>query len=313
VGKALYGGLREKVFIATKSPVFNIKKEEEFETIFEEELERLQTDYIDFYLLHGLSKKNWKTVKKFGLLNKLDGLKKEGRIKYASFSFHDNIDIFKEIIDSFNWDMCQIQLNFLQEDYQAGVEGLRYAASKGMGVVIMEPLQGGLLGEGVPEDIKKVWDSSGITRTPAEWGFRWIADFPEATVILSGVSSMEQLKEDIRIFEDALPGSLTENEYKVYEKIEKIYEEKLKVKCTGCAYCMPCPSGVNIRTVFRFYNNTFLGEDPSKWKKPYRTWLCANESDASQCTECGQCEEACPQQIEIMNRLKEAHEHMMAD
>ena len=268
LGKALSGGLREKVFIATKSPVFNIKKEEEFETIFEKELERLQTDHIDFYLLHGLGKKNWETVKEFKLLNKLDALKKEGRIKYASFSFHDDLDTFKEIIDSYPFDMCQIQLNFLQEDFQAGVEGLKYAASKGIGVVIMEPLQGGLLGENVPEDIIKAWDSSGIKRTPAEWGFRWIADLPEATVILSGVSSMEQLKEDIKIFEDALPGSLTEGEHRAYEKIKDIYKEKLKVKCTGCAYCMPCPSGVNIPAVFRFYNNTFLGDDPSRWKKP---------------------------------------------
>jgi predicted aldo/keto reductase-like oxidoreductase len=313
LGKALSEGLREKVFIATKSPVFKIKEKEEFDGFFKEELERLQTNYVDFYLLHGLNKENWNKVKKLGLLNKLDALKKEGKIKYASFSFHDDLETFKEIIDSYPWDMCQIQLNFLQEDFQAGIEGLKYAASKGIGVIIMEPLQGGLLGEDVPEDIIKTWDSSGIKRTPAEWGFRWIADFPEATVILSGVSSMEQLKEDIKIFEDALPGLLTEKEHKAYDKIKDIYKEYLKVKCTGCAYCMPCPSGVNIPIVFRFYNNTFLGEDPTKWKKPYQKWLYANESDASRCNECGQCEEECPQQIEIIEKLKDADEYMMAD
>jgi predicted aldo/keto reductase-like oxidoreductase len=313
LGKALSGGLRKKVFIATKSPVYKIKEEGEFDSFFKEELERLQTDHIDFYLLHGLNKESWKKVKKLKLLNKLDTLKNYGKIKYASFSFHDNLETFKEIIDSYSWDMCQIQLNFMQEDFQAGVKGLKYAASKGIGVVIMEPLQGGLLAESIPEDIIKAWDSSGIRRTPAEWGFRWISDFPEATVILSGVSSMKQLKEDIGIFEKDLTGALTDKELKVYERIKGIYKENLKVKCTGCRYCMPCPSGVNIPTVFRFYNNTYLGNDTARWKKPYKSWLCANEADASQCSECGQCEEVCPQQIEIIEKLKDAHEHLTAD
>ena len=312
LGKALGGGLREKVIIATKSPVFNIEKSEEFEKYLEEELERLQTDHIDFYLLHGLGKKSWEKVKEFGLLEKLDRAREDGKIKYAAFSFHDNLELFKEIIGSYDWDMCQIQLNFMGEDYQAGVEGLKYAASKEIGVVIMEPLLGGLLGENVPQDIVDRWNQSGIIRSPAEWGFRWIADFPEAIVILSGVSTMEQLKEDIRIFEDAFPNSLTQKEIGVYTGIKKLYDSKIKVGCTGCAYCMPCPSGVNIPVVFRFYNNTFMG-DPAVYMKTYRSWLCASEMDASQCTECGKCEEECPQHIPIIDKLKEAHKHMMAE
>ncbi|MCJ7666392.1 MAG: aldo/keto reductase [Actinobacteria bacterium] len=312
LGKALSGGLRQKVIITTKSPVFKIKKPEEFEKILAEELERLQTDYIDFYLLHTLDKKSLEKVKKFGLLEKLDRAKKDGKIKYAGFSFHDDKNLFKEIIDSYKWDMCQIQLNFMGEDYQAGVEGLKYAASKEIGVVIMEPLLGGLLGENVPQDIVDMWNQSGIIRTPAEWGFRWIANFPEAIVILSGVSTMEQLKEDIKIFKDALPNSLTQKEIGIYKEIKKLYDSKLKVGCTGCAYCMPCPSGVDIPAVFRHYNNTFMG-DPAVQRERYRSWLCAGEMDASQCSGCGQCEEECPQHIPIIDKLKEAHEHMMAE
>ncbi len=198
------------------------------------------------------------------------------------------------------------------EDYQAGVEGLKYAASKGIGVVIMEPLLGGLLGENVPADIVDVWNSSGIIRTPANWAFKWLGNFPEATVVLSGVSTMDQLKEDIKIFEDALPNSLTQEELEVFGEIKKLYDSKIKVGCTRCGYCTPCPSGVGIPNVFNQYNNTFMG-DPVVWKGRYKSFLFANEMDASQCTECGDCEEACPQNIEIIDKLKEAHVHMMAE
>jgi uncharacterized protein len=313
LGKALAGGLREKVIIATKCPTWNIKGSGDFDRFLLEELSRLRTEYIDFYLLHALGKANWEKVEKFGLLEKLDEAKKKGIIKYAAFSFHDDLKTFKKIVDSYPFDMCQIQLNFLQEDYQAGVEGMKYAASKNMGVVIMEPLMGGLLGNAVPDEFVKQWDASGIKRTPAEWGFRWVADFKEATVILSGVNTMEQLEEDIAIFSDVLPGSLTDKEVETYKKLKGLYQEKLKVACTGCAYCMPCPSGVDIPTVFRFYNNTFLGGEEERWKKTYRSFLGKKDADASQCSECGQCQEACPQDIDIIERLKEAHEYMMSD
>ncbi len=180
LGKALNGGLREKVFIATKSPVRNVKKPEDFNIYLDEPLKRLKTGYIDFYLLHGIDKNSWEKVKKLKLLDKLDIAKKEGKIRYKAFSFHDELKLFKEIIDSYDWDMCQIQLNFMGEYYQAGVEGLKYASSKDIGVVIMEPLLGGILGENVPQDIVEKWDSSGIKRSPAEWAFRWLANFPEA-------------------------------------------------------------------------------------------------------------------------------------
>ena len=309
VGKALNGGLREKIFLATKSPVGMFQKQEDFDFYLDESLKRLQTGYIDFYLLHGLNKNCWEKVKKFKLIDKLDNAKKDGKIIYRAFSFHDDLELFKEIIDSHDWDMCQIQLNYIGERFQAGVEGLRYAASKGIGVVIMEPLLGGLLGENIPSDILEKWDSSGIKRTPAEWAFRWLANFPEVTIILSGVSTMEQLKENIKIFEKAFPSSMTENETRTFKEVKKLYDKKLKIKCTGCSYCMPCLSGVDIPGVLWQYNSAFRS-DPEIVKEGYGSWFCYNKMDASQCIECGECEEKCSQHIAIIDELKAAHEYL---
>jgi predicted aldo/keto reductase-like oxidoreductase len=311
LGKALNGGLREKVFIATKSPVSMAEKPEDFDIYLDESLKRLQTGYIDFYLLHSLDKNSWEKVKKLKLLDKLNTAKKEGKIIYRAFSFHDDLKLFKEIIDSYSWDMCQIQLNFMGEYYQAGVEGLKYAASRGIGAVIMEPLLGGLLGENIPLDIVEKWDSSGIKRTPAEWAFRWLSNFQDATIILSGASTMEQLKEDIKIFEKAFPNSMTEKEVQTFKEVKKLYERKLKVRCTGCSYCMPCPSGVNIPGVLWQYNSAFMG-DPKILKEGYKSWFCNNKMDASQCIECSQCEEACPQHINVIDKLKAAHKYLMS-
>jgi uncharacterized protein len=315
-GKALRGGLREKIFLATKSPLSfgignSIEKPEDFDVYLNEQLHRLRTEYIDFYLLHGLNKNTWEKVKKLNLLGKLDAAKKEGKIVCKAFSFHDDIKLFKEIIDSYNWDMCQIQLNFLEQDFQAGVEGLQYAASKNIGVVIMEPLIGGFLGANVPKDIIKTWDSSGIKRSPVEWAFRWLANFPQVTTILSGVSSMAQLEEDIKIFDNVLPNILSEKEEQAFKKVKELYDKKLKVKCTGCSYCMPCPSMVNIPDVFLCYNKASLG-DAKVWKEDYKAWHCKNNNDASQCTECGRCEEICPQHIPVIDKLKETHEYLMS-
>ena len=309
VGKALNGGLREKIFLATKSPVGMFQKQENFDFYLDESLKRLQTGYIDFYLFHGLNKNCWEKVKKFKLLDKLDNAIKEGKIIYKAFSFHDDVNLFKEIIDSYNWDMCQIQLNFIGENFQAGVEGLKYAASKGIGVVIMEPLLGGLLGENVPSDILEKWNSLGIKRTPAGWAFRWLANFPEVTLILSGVSTMGQLKENIKIFEKAFPNSMTEKEVETFKEVKKLYDKKLKIKCTGCSYCMPCPSGVDIPGVLWQYNSAFRS-DPEILKEGYGSWFCYNKMDASQCIECGECEEKCPQHIAIIDELKTAHEYL---
>jgi hypothetical protein len=306
VGKALQGGYREKVLLATKLPVWQTKKYADFDRILDEQLRKLQTDHIDFYLLHALSEGTWRKVKKLGVLDFLDRAKKSGKIRHAAFSFHDEAPLFKEIIDSYAWDMCQIQLNLLDENYQAGLEGLYYAAERGIDVVVMEPLRGGALAQKVPEDIRLVWDQAEIRRSPAEWAFRWLYNFPQVKVILSGVSTMEQLKDNIRIFADAKPAAMTAAEKDLVGQVQSLYRQKIKVGCTGCNYCMPCPSSVSIPEVFRLYNQAFLYDDLANSRKSYQN-LMKREKDASKCVSCGHCEPLCPQNIPIIEKLAEAH------
>ncbi|NLX70834.1 MAG: aldo/keto reductase [Clostridiales bacterium] len=306
-GKALKDGYREKVKLATKLPVWLANSYEDFGKLLDEQLAKLQVDYIDFYLLHALNKNSWEKVKDMGVLEFLDKAVEAGKIKHPGFSFHDELPVFKSIIDSYDWKMCQIQLNFLDENYQAGVEGLRYAGSKNIPVVIMEPLRGGRLARNIPEDILKVWNSYHIKRSPVEWAFRWLYNFPEVTVILSGVSTMEQLKENIEIFKNAAPNSMTEEELELVAQVKAIYESRTKVDCTACNYCMPCPSGVDIPRIFSLYNTASMFNEYAEQSKHYERLIEENK-DASNCVECSQCEGACPQNIAIIDMLKEAHE-----
>jgi predicted aldo/keto reductase-like oxidoreductase len=303
LGKALQNGYREKVKVATKLPG---TKYDEAASCFEEQISKLQIDHLDVYLLHGLNKNRWPRVKELKLLSLLDKLKAEGRITCAGFSFHDGPDIFREIIDAYDWDMCQIQFNYVDENFQAGIEGLKYAASKGISVVVMEPLKGGVLAQNVPDNVRETFDSAPFKRTPAEWGLRWVADIPEVTVVLSGVSSMEQLKENIEIFSSPLEGTMTEEEAKLIRQVKAIYDSRIKIGCTACGYCMPCPSGVNIPNIFKFYNAVAIGGKIEQARKSYARQT-QNKADATFCTECGQCEEACPQNLEIIEGLKQAH------
>ncbi|MBM7583167.1 putative aldo/keto reductase-like oxidoreductase [Caldicoprobacter guelmensis] len=307
VGKALKDGYRERVKLATKLPMWKVESYEDCEKLLDEQLSKLQVDYIDFYLLHALDKERWEKVEKFNILKFLDKAVESGKIKYPGFSFHDQLPIFKVIIDAYDWKMCQIQLNFLDENYQAGVEGMRYAASKGIPVVIMEPLKGGRLAHNIPKDIQQIWDSFSIKRSPVEWAFRWLYNFPEVTVILSGVSTMEQLKENIEIFKNAAPNSMTQEELELIAKVKAAYESKIKVSCTSCNYCMPCPSGINIPRIFSLYNNASMYDDIEGQSREYKK-LIEEKADASKCVECGQCESACPQGIPIIEKLKEAHD-----
>ena len=212
VGKALKKGYRDKTKIATKLPVWHAKTYEDFERLLDEQLSRLKVDYVDFYLLHALNEKQWHRVRKLGVLDFLDEAIKKGKIRYPGFSFHDELPVFKDIIDSYDWCMCQIQLNILDEHYQAGVEGLKYAGSRGIPVVIMEPLRGGRLAQNLSEEVIDIWNSYPIKRSAVEWAFRWIYNFPEVTTILSGVSTMDQLKENIEIFKNAEPNVMTDEE-----------------------------------------------------------------------------------------------------
>jgi predicted aldo/keto reductase-like oxidoreductase len=307
VGKALKDGYREKVKLATKLPIWKAKKYEDFEDILDEQLSKLETDCIDFYLMHGLNKNSWNKVKSLNGLKFLDEAVKKGKIKYPSFSFHDELDVFKNIVDGYDWKMCQIQLNILDENYQAGVEGLKYAGKKGIPVVIMEPLKGGRLAKTVPDDIRAVWDKAATKRQPHDWAFRWVCNFPEVTVVLSGMSTMEQITDNINIFETALPNSMTEEELGLVREVQELYRSKTKVGCTACNYCMPCPSGVKIPDIFSVFNELAMYGDYDECGRRYANMI-SEEHDASKCVECGQCEEACPQNIEIIEKLKEADE-----
>ena len=304
VGKVLEGGYREKVYLATKLPSWLVKSREDMDRYLDEQLERLRTDYIDFYLVHGLNRDFWESVKKNGIFDFLDSALRDGRIRYAGFSFHDDLEVFKEIVDSYPWTFCQIQFNYMDEDYQAGKEGLMYAASKNLGIVVMEPLRGGSLVSSVPPEVQEVWDSAKTVRSPAEWGFRYLWDYPEISVVLSGMSDLEQVKENVRVADDGFPNSLNEAEKAVIARAREIYESRMRVRCTGCRYCMPCPEGVNIPQNFKHLNNAAMFDDPAGARKTYRV-LVPRDRWASNCTECGQCEEKCPQKIPIRKMLKE--------
>jgi len=301
IGKALQDGYRGKVYLATKLPSWLITSREDMDRYLDEQLEKLRTDYIDFYLLHALNRDFWPLVKKHGVFDFLNSALKDGRIKYTGFSFHDNLDLFREIVDAYPWHMCQIQYNFMDENFQAGKEGLMYAASKGLGVAIMEPLRGGYLASKVPQEIQKIWDTAEITRSPVEWGLRYLWDYPEISVVLSGMSDPAQVESNVKLAAAGFPHSLTEEEINLISKVKEIYRSKTRVNCTGCQYCMPCPSGVNIPENFKYLNNAEMFDKVEEEKILYS----GLEGKASNCTECGKCEEKCPQKTPIREMLKE--------
>ncbi|WP_027623974.1 aldo/keto reductase [Clostridium lundense] len=304
VGKALKDGYREKVKLATKLPTWLIKSREDMDKYLNEQLEKLQTDHIDFYLLHALNKGYWEKFKKYNVFDFLDKALADGRIKYAGFSFHDDLSLFKEIVDSYSWSFCQIQYNFMDENYQAGKEGLKYAAAKDLGVVIMEPLRGGSLARNIPEDVKKIWDKAEVKRSPAEWGFRFLWNHPEVSVVLSGMNEISHIDENIKAAEVSYPNSLTEKEIALIDEVKQIYKSRIKINCTGCKYCMPCPFGVDIPSNFELLNDASIYGDIKASKNKYNVSLKANEK-ASNCKECGKCEKACPQHLQIRKVLKE--------
>lgn len=307
LGKALKDGYREKVHLATKLSCKRVNCKEDMDRFLNEQLEKLRTDCIDFYLMHAVKKTYWEKMKKFGVIDFLERARAAGKIKYTGFSFHDEPDVFKEVVDAYPWDLCQIQFNYLDENFQAGIEGLKYAAEKGLAVVIMEPLRGGNLASKVPEEAKKVWDIAEVKRTPAEWAFRYLWDYPEISVVLSGMSEMEHLKENLRIAEQGQPNSLSAEEKSLISEVSEIYRSRIKVNCTNCKYCMPCPSGVNIPRNLSYLNDVFMLDDMENAKFQYGVLLLPEEK-AGNCIECGECEEVCPQNIKIRKMLKEVRE-----
>ena len=303
LGRALADGYREKINLATKMPVWDIESRTDMDRILDEQLKRLNTDHIDFYLLHGLSRSSWNAMVDLNGGEFLDGAIADGRIGCAGFSFHDNILAFKEIVDAYPWTFAQIQYNYMDEECQAGTEGLNYAAEKGLGIVIMEPLRGGVLARETAE-IKKIWASGGKSRTAAEWSLRWLWNRPEIAVVLSGMSTMQQVKDNLGYANTGKPSSLNADEIAVYEQVKTFYRNRVKIPCTRCQYCLPCMAGVEIPECFSAYNDAFIYKDTTGAKFSYDAFTGSGGA-ASQCQDCGVCESLCPQQIPIRERLKE--------
>jgi uncharacterized protein len=307
VGRALQGGYREKVNLATKLPSWLIKSRADMDRYLDEQLKRLQTDHIDFYLVHGLMKPFWESLSSLRVTDFLDDAIADGRIKYAGFSFHDELDLFKEIVDNYDWTFCQIQYNFMDEQYQAGTEGLSYASNRGLGIVIMEPLRGGMLTKDVPS-IDKIWEKAHVRRTLPEWALRWVWNHPEATVVLSGMSNFEQVRQNVAYAENGLPNSLTQKELDLFKDAETEYKKRIQVPCTDCRYCMPCSSNINIPECFEMYNQGCMFDALDIASVNYNIilggMLSGGSGFASQCQECGDCEEKCPQGIPIQEHLK---------
>lgn len=307
VGKALRDGYREKVLLADKMPIWLAKDEEHMKEMFQTQLERLDTDYIDMYLVHSVNKPNWKRIKKLNLMPFLEEMKAAGKIKHIGFSFHDSYELFEEVLDSYPWEFCQIQLNYMDKDIQAGVKGLKLAAEKGLSVIIMEPLKGGKLTTGIPPTVQELWDNAPVKRTPAEWGFKWLANMPEVTLILSGMSSREQLQQNIATVSAADLNVLSDEERELIDKVSDEYNRLIKYSCTGCEYCLPCPQKLKIPDLIDTLNEwNIYGQNPAT-KMEYIEWVPEGRH-ASDCISCKACEKKCPQGLPIAQIMKETSE-----
>jgi len=313
LGMALDGGYREKVRIATKLPPWSVHTREDMDRILFAQLRTLRTDHIDYYLLHSMVQKSWEKLKNLGVREFLDAAKKDGRIKNAGFSFHGDTVTLKEIVDAYDWDFCQIQYNYLDEHNQAGTEGLKYAAQKRLAVIIMEPLRGGNLAGPAPEEIQKIWDEAPLKRSAAEWGLRWVWNHPEVTVVLSGMNDEAHIDENLRVAESALPDSLLAEELALVERVRDTFLRLMKVGCTGCGYCMPCPAGVDIPGCFALYNTHHLFPRDHATKFVYlgrHGGILGDRSYAGLCRQCGKCEKICPQHLPVPVLLKKVSGEM---
>ena len=301
-------GIREKINIATKLPQYMIRSREGLDKYFGEELARLRTTYIDYYLMHHLTDiAMWEKLKQVGILSWIADKKASGAIKNIGFSYHGNTENFLKILNDYDWDFCQIQYNYLDEVAQAGVKGLKAAAAKGIPVVIMEPLRGGKLVNMLPAGALEEMKKSGHDWTPAEWGLRWLYNQKEVTVVLSGMNSLEMVEENCRTASEAAAGHLTEADFETLEVVKSYIREKEKVGCTGCRYCMPCPKGVDIPGIFRCYNAMYTeGKSAGRFQFAQTVSLSKEPPFATQCVGCGKCEQHCPQGIPIREKLKEA-------
>ncbi len=310
VGEALEDGYRDKAYIATKLPSWMVKDRDHMDVFLDAQLKLLKTEQIDYYLIHNLAGPMWDSLKQMAVLEFIDRAKQSGKIKYAGFSFHGRVDDFKTIVDDYPWEFCQIQYNYLDEFHQAGTEGLEYAAQKDLGVIIMEPLRGGNLGAPEPPpEVKAVWQEADKARTPVEWALRWVWDRPEVTVVLSGMNEEAHVKENLKIAANAPANSLTPQEHGLIKRASDTYKRLMKVDCTGCEYCKPCPADVNISGAFELLNKLHLFKNEQEAKFTYAVrcggvFSGGEPGYASQCVQCGECLDKCPQGIAIPDFLE---------
>lgn len=301
-------GLREKVYIATKLPHYLLKTREKLNALFCEQLARLQTTYVDYYLMHMLSDiYTWERLKALGIEEWIAGKKASGEIRQIGFSYHGNTEMFCRLVDAYDWDFCQIQYNYMDEHSQAGQRGLRYANEKGLPVVIMEPLRGGKLVHRLPEEAKRIFAQYPVKRTPVQWALRWLWNQPEVTCVLSGMNSMEMIADNVQTASTAAVGELGEQDERMLQAVVQAINAKMKVNCTGCGYCVPCPANVDIPGTFAAYNRRY--SENRFWALVDYTMCTAlrkTSTAASNCVECGKCEQHCPQHIEIRKELKNA-------
>ncbi|MBU4318442.1 MAG: aldo/keto reductase [Proteobacteria bacterium] len=306
VGKALGDGYRNKVRLATKLFPHAVQTAADFDRLLDEQLKKLSTDHIDFYLLHGINKTSWPKLRDLGVLEWSEKAKADGRIRDLGFSFHDTLDVFKEIIDAYDqWTFCQIQYNFMDTEYQAGTEGLQYAAGKGLGIVIMEPLRGGALAKKPPENVAKAYAGSKTQRSQADWALQWVWNHPEVSVVLSGMSTMTQVTENLASADRSGPASLSMEDLAIIDRVREEYITSCPIPCTGCRYCMPCPNDVDIPGILSIYNNGYMYDEHRMARFYYRQ--LPRESQADKCVQCDECGEKCPQDFDIPEALAKVH------
>ncbi len=307
VGKVLKGGYREKVRLATKMPCWKVETASDFDKFLNEQLNKLQTGHIDFYLLHALNEKNWHKVRDLEVLNWAEKAIADGRIGHIGFSFHDKYEVFQEIVDAYEgWTFCQIQYNYMDIENQAGTKGLQYAASKGLAIVIMEPILGGRL-VNPPQSIQDIWNASPNKRSAADWALQWVWNQPEVSLVLSGMSNMQHVEENVASASLSAIGALTKEELDIIDQVRAKYTALSPIPCTQCKYCMPCPNGVNIPRNFEIYNESVMYDKLNHARMAYNIWF-AEEERASECIQCRECEEKCPQSILISEWMPRVHE-----
>lgn len=307
LGKQFSPSQRSQVFLATKLPAWKVTKTEDMDGFLNEQLQRLKTDYIDYYLVHSLTQKTWDQVVQLGIFEFLDRIQKEGKARSVGFSFHDQYPVFKNILHSYSWDFCQIQFNYHDTEYQAGMKGYNDAVEKGIGVISMEPLLGGKLAKKLPPEAYQHLNHLHPDWSPAQWALRWVWNHKGISTLLSGMNQMEQLEENCRIASQITFPTLSKKEVEAITYVKEVLEARTKVRCTACSYCMPCAQDVKIPTVFSLWNEAYRFSDPSSASAQYQR--LSPESKASSCIQCHECESKCPQQLPIADLMKEVSDY----